>query len=115
MTVSAGRLFFIWVTENGSHEDHAVTDEENAARTERHSATYVALCGDEFIAADMREAPGARCARCAVIVEQWGERSRLIHRALSRPRESPGRGLGRHACRATRLGITGQVIARRWM
>jgi len=100
MMTQKGRLFFIWVTANGAHEDHAVTDEENAARLQVGRAAYVGLCGDEFLGADMREPPGVKCARCSVIVDQWDERSYLIGMVLDRLREAPEYGLGQHASRS---------------
>ena len=73
MTYSTGQLFFTWITSNASCDEHAVTDEENAARMRSNSSDFVALCGAEFVAADMRVPPGVRCGRCSVIVQQWAE------------------------------------------
>jgi hypothetical protein len=100
MNISKGRLFYIWITSNGVNEDHAVTDEENAARLNEGRTIYIAVCGDEFIAADMKEPPGRPCARCNIIVQRWEQVARLTREALTRPRESPGYEMGRHLARA---------------
>lgn len=94
-------LFHVWVTAVGSYVDHAVTDAANAARLRKGTAVYVAMCGDEFHGADMRDAPGRECPRCLTTVADWFERSPLIQRVLSRARETRGTH-GRHACRIPR-------------
>lgn len=101
IAVDIEELFYVWVTAVGGHVDHAVTDAENAARLRKGRAEYVALCGDEFHGADMRDAPGHQCPRCSETIDAWFERSSLINRVLSRPRETQA-AHGRHACRVPR-------------
>lgn len=93
------QLFYIWVTAMGGSIDHAVTDAESAARLRQSRSGYVALCGDEFQGADMSNPPGQKCRLCWQSINRWAERSRLINRVLTRPRETQARGTGRHACR----------------
>lgn len=98
MSAEQRQLFHIWVTSSEA-KDHTVTDEENAARLRAERSTFVAVCGDEFLAADMSQPPGQRCPRCSTIAQnrtpspqhasrRWRPRDRSPR--LGSPNPSPG-------------------------
>jgi hypothetical protein len=67
VTATEERLFAIWVTAHYPDIDHAVTDEEMAARSAEHRGEYRAVCKAEFLPAPDDRPPGQRCPACALI------------------------------------------------
>lgn len=63
MTTANERLFTTWIT-SFSRVDHAVTDEECAARASANRGAFLAVCGVAFLPAPMEQAPGLPCHRC---------------------------------------------------
>lgn len=65
MITADTRLFTIRVTALFPDVDHAVTDEEMAARNEENRGDYRALCGAVFLPAPSTRGPGRWCPECA--------------------------------------------------
>jgi hypothetical protein len=64
MTVAEKRVFFIWVSAHFPHVDHAVTDEEMAARSAENRGEYRAVCGAVFLPAPDDRPPLRACPEC---------------------------------------------------
>jgi hypothetical protein len=64
MTATGGRVWFIWVTAHYPDVDHAVSDEESAARNVENRGEYRALCGAVFLPAPSSRPPGPACPAC---------------------------------------------------
>jgi hypothetical protein len=64
MTTTDVRLFTIWVTAYYPNVEHAVTDEEMAARNAENRGEFRALCGAVFLPAPSTRPPGGRCPTC---------------------------------------------------
>lgn len=63
MTTTAERLFTTWIT-SLDRVDHAVTDEECAARLAEARGSFRAVCGLAFLPGAMEEEPQPPCRRC---------------------------------------------------
>lgn len=61
-TTNDARVWFIWVAAHIPVVDHAVTDEEMAARSVENRGEYRALCGAVFLPAPDDWPPGQRCS-----------------------------------------------------
>jgi hypothetical protein len=68
MTMTTGRIFFIWVSAHYPLVDHAVTDEEMAARTIENRGEYRAVCGAVFLPAPDDRPPAPCCPACVQLV-----------------------------------------------
>lgn len=62
MTTSA-RVFTTWIT-SLDRVDHAVTDEECAARLAENRGVFQAVCGDSFLPGPMEGPAADPCGRC---------------------------------------------------
>lgn len=68
MTTTTQRLFVIRVTAYHPAVDHAVTDEETAARNAERRGEHRAVCGAVLLPASLDQPPGQRCPACRLIV-----------------------------------------------
>src|SRR6266545_6789780 len=92
MTATDERVFCIWVTALLPKVDHAVTDEEMAARNTESRGQYRALCGAQFLPAPDDQPPGQTCPECARFLRARATERTAEHRLRDR------RGhRGRHA------------------
>jgi hypothetical protein len=90
--MSDARVFFIWVSAQEPTVDHAVTDEEMAARNAEGRGDYRALCGAAFLPAPDDQPPYAECPACLTFLRQ---RYAALHHGRTCHR---GRGYGnKHA------------------
>jgi hypothetical protein len=62
------RVFSIRVTAFSPHVDHAVTDDEMAARSDECRGEYRAVCGAIFLPAPDVWAPGRFCPGCVRVL-----------------------------------------------
>lgn len=106
---SVERLFTIPVS-SLDHIDHAVTDEECAARGQTNRGEFRAICGTSFLPSAMEDAPGRSCPRCRALLQ---EAHRPVQRATcGAARKASKRGLvsrlrTRHAkCRQSASSMT---------
>lgn len=91
MTVTGERLFTTWVTSLDC-VDHAVTDEECAARLEeQRGGVFVAVCGTSFLPGPMEGAPGPPCGTCVDVLRNAAEALRKSQEAAEAQQESPER------------------------
>lgn len=78
-TTGTRRLFTILVTAYYPSVEHAVSDEEMAARNTENRGEFRAVCGAVFLPAPSTRAPGGRCPACARVV---GARATLADLAV---------------------------------
>lgn len=88
MTVTGERLFTTWVTSLDG-VDHAVTDEEFAARLAENRGVFVAVCGKSFLPGPMEGAPGPPCGPCADVVRKAADALQEAREANDARQESP--------------------------
>lgn len=60
--------WIVWMTCVGDGREHAVTDEQLAAGSERDRGVYDAMCGQTIAPHAMTHPPGRRCADCSTVV-----------------------------------------------
>jgi hypothetical protein len=92
MTTTTDRIFFIWVSAHYPTVDHAVTDEEMAARNTECRGEYHAVCGAAFLPARDDRPPAPCCPACVRLV-----RARATLPEVERPLGHPTEHRARHA------------------
>ena len=90
MIAATERIFFTWITAYYPVVDHAVTDEEMAARNTESRGEYRALCGAVFLAAPDHRPPGSCCPACVRVVRALATLPDMEQR-LGRPTEHQAR------------------------
>lgn len=80
-----GRLFTTWITSLDG-VDHAVTDEECAARLAAARGWFLAVCGAEFLPGPMEDAPAPPCRRCVAFLRAHAEMRGVSERLATRRR-----------------------------
>jgi len=103
MTPTNERLFTTWVT-SLDQVDHAVTDEEFAARLIEGRGVFVAVCGMSFLPGPMEGVPGPPCGSCVDVVQNAAEALRKSQEAMNAPHESPETGRSRRGWLSRLLG-----------
>jgi hypothetical protein len=81
------RVFFIWVSAQDPAVDHAVTDEEMAARNTEGRGDYRAVCGVAFLPAPDDQPPYSTCPACVAVLPQPLRRRRNRKRGCGAKRE----------------------------
>lgn len=87
-----------WVT-SIAPLDHAVTDEDMAAVTQRGG--YLGLCGERSWPVAMCAPPGPQCGRCMRVL-----RAQELLRSAEKRRGAPGRQHRRDACSRLRAALS---------
>lgn len=86
MAMTETRTRVIWVTAFYPDVEHAVTDNEMAARGREHRGEYRAVCGAVFLPAPSDRPPGHRCPACQRYVRAQATLPDLRDRLVGRRR-----------------------------